>query len=133
MRPIVQRFNGLLFYNSLYEGGVCDRRHANTGMVPAHTKSLIDAVTGFTLRVDPEKLIQGYPFLQTLALWSANVRDEGAAAVGAFLATNRSLTALEVRGNRLSQLDPIAFRACAPTLRYLGLASNRKTSSASRY
>ena len=50
-------------------------------MVPAHTKSLIDAVTGFTLRVDPEKLIQGYPFLQTLALWSANVRDEGAAAV----------------------------------------------------
>ena len=36
MRPIVQRFNGLLFYNSLYEGGVCDRRHANTGMVPAH-------------------------------------------------------------------------------------------------
>ncbi|MEQ8347173.1 MAG: transporter substrate-binding protein [Sneathiellaceae bacterium] len=36
MRPIVQRFNGLLFYNSLYEGGVCDRRHVNTGMVPAH-------------------------------------------------------------------------------------------------
>ena len=59
---------------------------STTGMVPAHTKSLIDAVTGFTLRVDPEKLIQGYPFLQTLALWSANVRDEGAAAVGAFRA-----------------------------------------------
>lgn len=36
MRPIVQRFNGLYFYNSLYEGGVCDRRHVNTGMVPAH-------------------------------------------------------------------------------------------------
>jgi len=35
MRPIVQRFGGLLFYNALYEGGVCDRRHANTGMVPA--------------------------------------------------------------------------------------------------
>ena len=69
---------------------------STAGMVPAHTKSLIDAVTGFTLRVDPEKLIQGYPFLQTLALWSANVRDEGAAAVGAFLATNRSLTALEL-------------------------------------
>ena len=33
---------------------------STTGMVPAHTKSLIDAVTGFTLRVDPEKLIQGY-------------------------------------------------------------------------
>lgn len=35
MRPIVQRFKGLYFYNSLYEGGVCDRRHVNTGMVPA--------------------------------------------------------------------------------------------------
>lgn len=35
MRPIVNRFNGLLFYNSLYEGGVCDQRHVSTGMVPA--------------------------------------------------------------------------------------------------
>jgi len=35
MRPIVTRFKGLLFYNSLYEGGVCDRQHVSTGMVPA--------------------------------------------------------------------------------------------------
>jgi branched-chain amino acid transport system substrate-binding protein len=35
MRPIVDRFKGVLFYNSLYEGGVCDRRHVSTGMVPA--------------------------------------------------------------------------------------------------
>tara|TARA_Y100001970_G_scaffold267935_1_gene358564 strand:+ start:22687 stop:23925 length:1239 start_codon:yes stop_codon:yes gene_type:complete len=35
MRPIVSRFKGLLFYNSLYEGGVCDKRHVSTGMVPA--------------------------------------------------------------------------------------------------
>ena len=35
MRPIVDKFKGLLFYNSLYEGGVCDRRHVSTGMVPA--------------------------------------------------------------------------------------------------
>lgn len=35
MRPIVSRFKGLLFYNSLYEGGVCDRRHVSTGMGPA--------------------------------------------------------------------------------------------------
>ena len=27
VRPIVQRFKGLYFYNALYEGGVCDRRH----------------------------------------------------------------------------------------------------------
>lgn len=35
VRPIVQRFKGLYFYNALYEGGVCDRRHVSTGMVPA--------------------------------------------------------------------------------------------------
>lgn len=35
MRPIVDRYKGLFFYNSLYEGGVCDRRHVSTGMVPA--------------------------------------------------------------------------------------------------
>lgn len=34
IRPIVQRFEGLYVYNSLYEGGVCDRRHISTGMVP---------------------------------------------------------------------------------------------------
>lgn len=34
IRPIVQRFGGLYVYNSLYEGGVCDRRHVSTGMVP---------------------------------------------------------------------------------------------------
>lgn len=34
MRPIVQRFKGLYFYNSLYEGGVCDRRHVCCGLVP---------------------------------------------------------------------------------------------------
>lgn len=34
IRPIVQRFQGFYVYNSLYEGGVCDRRHLSTGMVP---------------------------------------------------------------------------------------------------
>jgi branched-chain amino acid transport system substrate-binding protein len=45
MRPIVRRYKGLLFYNALYEGGVCDRRHVNTGMVPAQQlRPLIDHV-----------------------------------------------------------------------------------------
>ena len=39
MRPIVDKFKGLYFYNSLYEGGVCDRRHVSTGMVPASRSS----------------------------------------------------------------------------------------------
>ncbi|MDO5668221.1 MAG: transporter substrate-binding protein [Alcaligenaceae bacterium] len=35
VRPIVQRYKGLYFYNAIYEGGVCDSRHVSTGMVPA--------------------------------------------------------------------------------------------------
>jgi branched-chain amino acid transport system substrate-binding protein len=43
MRPIVDKFKGLYFYNSLYEGGVCDRRHVSTGMVPAQqVEPLVD-------------------------------------------------------------------------------------------
>ncbi len=34
MRPIVHRYNGLYFYNALYEGGVCDRLFYNTGITP---------------------------------------------------------------------------------------------------
>src|SRR5690606_15497407 len=45
VRPIVQRFKGLYFYNALYEGGVCDRRHVCTGMVPAQELApLVDYV-----------------------------------------------------------------------------------------
>ncbi len=47
MRPLVDKFKGLLFYNSLYEGGVCDRRHVSTGMVPAQQlEALIPYVMG---------------------------------------------------------------------------------------
>lgn len=35
MRPIARKFRGLLFYNSMYEGGVCDRRHVCVAQVPA--------------------------------------------------------------------------------------------------
>jgi urea transport system substrate-binding protein len=60
MRPIVRKFGGLLFYNSLYEGGVCDRRHVNTGMVPAqqleplvdHVVSEQGAKKGYVLAAD---------------------------------------------------------------------------------
>jgi urea transport system substrate-binding protein len=35
MRPIARKFKSLLFYNSMYEGGVCDRRHVCVAQVPA--------------------------------------------------------------------------------------------------
>jgi urea ABC transporter substrate-binding protein len=47
MRPIVDRFKGLYYYNSLYEGGVCDRRIVCTGMVPGQqVEPLVDYMIG---------------------------------------------------------------------------------------
>jgi len=55
MRPIVDKFKGLYFYNALYEGGVCDRRHVSTGMVPAQQlEPLVDYV------VNEKKAKKGY-------------------------------------------------------------------------
>lgn len=35
MRPVAHKFGGLYFYNSMYEGGVCDRRFVCPAQVPA--------------------------------------------------------------------------------------------------
>ena len=35
IRPVLRRFGTLYFYNTLYEGGVCDRNHFATGTTPA--------------------------------------------------------------------------------------------------
>lgn len=35
MRPVVHKFGGLYFYNSMYEGGVCDSRFVCIAQVPA--------------------------------------------------------------------------------------------------
>jgi branched-chain amino acid transport system substrate-binding protein len=37
IRPVFKRFNTLYFYNTLYEGGVCDRNIFCTGSTPAQT------------------------------------------------------------------------------------------------
>ena len=71
MRPIVNRFRGLYFYNALYEGGVCDRRHVSTGMVPAQQiEPLVEYVVkekgakkGYILAAKPD------------VVWSALVGD----------------------------------------------------------
>ena len=47
IRPIVGRFKGLYVYNSLYEGGVCDRRHVSTGMVPGQQ---LDALCPYVVK-----------------------------------------------------------------------------------
>src|ERR1700760_1791046 len=37
IRPLLRRFKTLFFYNTLYEGGVCDRNIFCTGSTPAQT------------------------------------------------------------------------------------------------
>lgn len=37
IRPVLKRFNTLYFYNTQYEGGVCDRNTFCTGVTPAQT------------------------------------------------------------------------------------------------
>src|ERR1700704_4354062 len=37
IRPVLDRFKTLYFYNTQYEGGVCDRGQFDTGVTPAQT------------------------------------------------------------------------------------------------
>src|ERR1700712_4969885 len=37
IRPVLDRFKTLYFYNTMYEGGVCDRNQFDTGVTPAQT------------------------------------------------------------------------------------------------
>ena len=77
MRPIVHKYQGLLFYNSLYEGGVCDRRHVSTGMVPAQQlEPLVDYVVkekgakkGYVLAAD-------YNYGQITSKWMQKLLGE---------------------------------------------------------
>jgi len=52
-------------------------------LTPLHAKALVG---GLSI----------YAHLQTLCIWNANVQDEGAVAVGAYIAQNRSVTSLEM-------------------------------------
>lgn len=79
MRPIVQRFKGLYFYNALYEGGVCDRRHVCTGLVPGQQVApLVDYIVnerglkkGYILAAD-------YNYGQITSKWMQKfIRENG--------------------------------------------------------
>lgn len=79
MRPIVRKFGGLLFYNSLYEGGVCDRRHVNTGMVPAQQlEPLVDYVVKENGKKKGYILAADYNYGQITSKWMQKlIREAG--------------------------------------------------------
>lgn len=82
MRPIVQRFDGLLFYNSLYEGGVCDRRHVNTGMVPGQQ---LEALIPYIINELGDKksyiLVADYNYGHITAKWMEKIIKENGGEV----------------------------------------------------
>ena len=51
IRPLLKRFNTLYFYNTQYEGGVCDRNTFCTGSTPAQTVNRLCA-SGLAAVVD---------------------------------------------------------------------------------
>ncbi len=79
MRPIVRKFKGLLFYNSLYEGGVCDRRHVSTGMVPAQQlEPLVDYVVKENGKKKGYILAADYNYGQITSKWMQKlIREAG--------------------------------------------------------
>lgn len=79
VRPIVQRFKGLYFYNAVYEGGVCDRRHVGTGMVPGQE---LDALVDFVIKERNAKshyiLAADYNYGQITSKWLQKyIREKG--------------------------------------------------------
>jgi branched-chain amino acid transport system substrate-binding protein len=77
MRPVVRKFGGLLFYNSLYEGGVCDRRHVNTGMVPAQQlEPLVDYVVKENGKKKGYILAADYNYGQITSKWMQKLLRE---------------------------------------------------------
>jgi urea ABC transporter substrate-binding protein len=84
MRPVVRKFHGLLFYNSLYEGGVCDRRHVSTGMVPAQQlEPLVDYVVKEQGKERGYILAADYNYGQITSKWMQKlIREAGGEAIG---------------------------------------------------
>ena len=69
IRPIFHRFKTLYFYNTLYEGGVCDRNEITLGTTPAQT---VEQLVPHTMKLWGKKvytLAADYNYGQITAAW----------------------------------------------------------------
>lgn len=69
MRPVLDRFKTLYFYNTLYEGGVCDRNIFIVGTTPAQT---LEKMIPYVMKKWGKKvytLAADYIYGQTTAKW----------------------------------------------------------------
>ena len=69
IRPILHRFKTLYFYNTLYEGGVCDRNEITLGTTPAQT---VEKLVPYTMNMWGKKvytIAADYNYGQITAAW----------------------------------------------------------------
>lgn len=69
IRPILHRFKTLYFYNTLYEGGVCDRNEITLGTTPAQT---VEELVPYTMGMWGKKvytIAADYNYGQITAAW----------------------------------------------------------------
>ncbi len=69
IRPIFHRFKTLYFYNTLYEGGVCDRNEISLGTTPAQT---VEKLVPHTMNLWGKKvytIAADYNYGQITAAW----------------------------------------------------------------
>src|SRR6201994_2183531 len=82
-RPIVDQFNGFVFYNNQYEGGVCDAHMIVTGAVPEQQFSTLIPYMMQTYGKKVYTLAADYNFGQISAEWVRNiVKENGGEMVG---------------------------------------------------
>lgn len=83
IRPTLARFNTLYFYNTQYEGGVCDMNNFNTGSTPAQT---VAKVVPYVMNKWGKKVYivaADYNYGQITAQWMQKfVKDSGGETLG---------------------------------------------------
>ena len=83
IRPILRKFNTLYFYNTQYEGGVCDRNCFCTGSTPAQN---VQKLIPYVLKNFGKKIYvvaADYNYGQITSKWIAKYTREGGGEVAA--------------------------------------------------
>lgn len=81
IRPILKKFNTLYFYNTQYEGGVCDRNEFSTGSTPAQN---VNKLVPYVLKNWGKKIYTiaaDYNYGQITSKWIAKYTREGGGEV----------------------------------------------------